>query len=78
MLEFAWYINSCKRLRILIGTWLGGGGGWEWTPLDIRIIYGHFFKSSGINLEYLTPQEFWIIDPCLIILPVQWGCAIKK
>ena len=60
------------------GTWLGGGGGWEWTPLDTRITYGQFFKSSGINLEYLTPQVVWSIDPSLIILPARWGCAAKK
>ena len=75
---FAWRINSCNRERIAIGTWLGGGGGWEWTPFDTRIIYGQFSISIGTILENLTPHFFGTIEPCLIIFPARWGYAKKK
>ena len=45
VLVFACYINSCKQLRIVNGTRLGGGGGCVWTPLETRITYGHFFNQ---------------------------------
>ena len=73
--SFAWWINSCNYVRIVIGTWFGGGGGWVWIPFDIRITYEHVLMSIGINLEYLTPHDFLVRSSCLIVFPEWWGCA---
>ena len=78
VLASAYWISSCKWIRIEIGTQLGGGGRWEWTPRDIKITNRHFSKLIGINLENLILQDFWIIDPYLIVFPAWWGWAIKK
>ena len=68
-------IKDCRLFLISVGVLSGGGGGWLWTPIQIRATNGHSVILWGTILINCTGQDFSIISPRIVVPLFKWGIS---